>query len=487
MGTERAGSVSRRAFLAGSVGGVTLAAAGGLGVLAPGRARAQREAMSLAGNRLFIPPTVRVVSGIRSSLLAGPSVFDLGGGSSPGLGYRSPQSVPTVGGGTMPGPTFVTQVGDRVRIRLNNRLTEDTTVHWHGMLVRTEQDGQPHEHVAPGDSRLYAFPVIAKQRPAFNWYHPHPHGHVSPQVAMGLAGGFIVLDPTETDRLGLPAGDAYDVPLVVRDVQLDSAGNMQYKPNSNGYLGSVALVNGTRSPYLEVRPALYRFRILNGAPARVFRLARADGRPLTLIANDGGLLARPASVPEIMLGPAERVEVVVDLRDAAPGNTVRLRCLAAGWDLLELHVAGSPVANGIGWDPAASLSTIRALRRDTVDREFSFDGMSRINGQRYDLHRVDFRVPFKAVERWRFTTGGNAPHPVHVHGGHFQVVRRVGRGARDTVQPWETGWKDTVLLQKGETVEVIVRFNAFPGRYLMHCHQLEHEDAGMMMNFEVVA
>jgi blue copper oxidase len=245
----------------------------------------------------------------------------------------------------------------------------------------------------------------------------------------------------------------------------------------------VPLVNGTKDPYLDVQRAVYRFRILNGAPARVFRLAWGDRSSLVLVGNDGGLLERPVSVPEVMLGPAERIEVVLDLRGAAAGSTVMLRDLAAGWDLLELRVASTLVSGS--WDPTKAFASITKLSRSTVDREFSFDGMSRINGQIYDLHRIDFRVPFNTVERWRFTTGGNAPHPVHVHGGHFQVVRRVGKGARSSVQPWETGWKDTVLLQKGETVEVLVRFDAYRGRYLMHCHQLEHEDSGMMMNFEV--
>jgi blue copper oxidase len=481
MAGPQQGRLSRRSLLIGGAAGAALLGVGRLDLLVP-------EAAAKKGgggggpavrNPLFRPPVVPVTSGTQYQLTAKPSTFDLGGGhSSPGLGY----GVGTAAG-TMPGPTYVTGVGDDVRINLKNELDEATTVHWHGMLVAAAQDGQPHDHIAPGSSRSYEFPVIGKQRPAFNWYHPHPHGRVSPQVAMGLAGGFVVADPKEATSYGLPVGGDRDVALVVRDAQLDSRGQLEYKPNSNGYLGSTPLVNGTKDPYLEVRPAVYRLRILNGAPARVFRLAWGDRRPLVLVGNDGGLLERPAEVPEVMLGPAERVEVVLDLRGAAPSSTMMLRDLAAGWDLLELRVSGSVVSGT--WDLSRAFAPIPALSRSTVDREFSFDGMSRINGNVYDLHRIDFRVPRNTVERWRFTTGGNAPHPVHVHGGHFQVVRRVGKGARNGVQPWELGWKDTVLLQKGETVEVLVRFDAYAGRYLMHCHQLEHEDSGMMMNFEV--
>jgi FtsP/CotA-like multicopper oxidase with cupredoxin domain len=110
--------------------------------------------------------------------------------------------------------------------------------------------------------------------------------------------------------------------------------------------------------------------------------------------------------------------------------------------------------------------------------------MSRINGLQYDPHRIDFQVPLGAVERWRFKTGGNAPHPVHVHGASFQVMSRTG--GRGRLFPWETGWKDTVLLNDKETVDVLIRFDHYRGLYVMHCHQLEHEGMGMMSNFEVV-
>jgi FtsP/CotA-like multicopper oxidase with cupredoxin domain len=132
----------------------------------------------------------------------------------------------------------------------------------------------------------------------------------------------------------------------------------------------------------------------------------------------------------------------------------------------------------------AILSYVEALGAPDTMREFSFDGMSRINGLEYDMNRIDFTVPFNRVELWRFTTNGNAPHPVHVHGVPFQVVSRTG--GRGEVFAWEKGWKDTVLLEDGETVDVLIRFNHFTGLYLMHCHKLEHEDMGMMSNFEVV-
>jgi len=300
------------------------------------------------------------------------------------------------------------------------------------------------------------------------------------QVALGLAGGFIVNDAEEA-ALGLPSG-THEVPLVVRDTTLDTAGNLLYKPRSGGFEGQIPLVNGTRDPYLGVDTALYRFRVLGGSNARIFRLALSNGAPFTLIGNDGGLLARAASVATIDLAPGERLDLLVDFRGAAVGTSIMLRDLLAGWDLLEFRVLNQVTDTST---IPSTLSSITPLTGPvTPTRTFSFDGMSKINGRLYDLNRIDFKVPFGQVERWRFTTSGNAPHPVHVHGASFQVVSRTG--GRGKLFPWEGGWKDTVLLNDRETVDILIRFDAYRGVYLLHCHKLEHEDMGMMSNFEVI-
>ncbi len=263
---------------------------------------------------------------------------------------------------------------------------------------------------------------------------------------------------------------------------------MAYTPKSGGFEGKVPLVNGTLNPKLEVDTARYRFRILGGANARIFGLALSNSDPFHLIGNDGGLLQSRVEVPQIDLAPGERVDVIVDFRSIPVGSSVMLRDLRSGWDLLEFVVARW--VNDTGTIPTP-LSTITPLPSPVRERNFSFDGMSRINGKVYDLDRIDFQVPFGDTELWRFTTAGNAPHPVHVHGASFQVVSRTG--GRGQLFPWEQGWKDTVLLEDGETVKILIRFNAFrsvggdgKGLYVIHCHKLEHEDAGMMANFEVV-
>jgi blue copper oxidase len=384
--------------------------------------------------------------------------------------------------GEFPGPTWIARKDDWITVRLVNELSEETITHWHGLVVDFQNDGGPLLSIMPGQSYDYSFQV--KQRAGLNFYHPHPHMLTGKQVCLGLAGAFVVRD-AEEDALELPIAQ-YEVPLIIRDASFDNQGNLAYNPTSSGFKGKFPLVNGTLSPMLPVDRGVYRFRVLNGANARVFRLALGNGGAFTVIGNDGGLLPTAATVSTITLGMGERLDLLVDFSTLGPGQTVMLKCLAAKWDLLKFVGTGAP---GVPYQVPATLSNITPLVGPTQpNRIFSFDGMSRINGLQYDMHRVDFRVPFGVTERWRFKTGGNAPHPVHVHGASFQVVSRTG--GRGQLFPWERGWKDTVLLNDRETVDVLIRFDAYrgeyDGQYVMHCHQLEHEDMGMMMNFKVI-
>ncbi len=463
-------SISRRAFLgvaAGSAGAIVATGAGVFrvaDVLAAGGGKG-----TVTRYPLYIPPTIDVGAQLGPyGLNAAPGTVDLGGGR---------LSAAWVYNNLMPGPTFRAERGDLAQFTLSNGLAQETITHWHGMVVSHENDGHPIYAIQPGQTYKYAFKI--DQRAALNWYHPHPHMLTGEQVAMGLAGAFVVNDPEEA-ALGLPGGP-YEVPLVVRDTTLDRVGNMLYKPRSGGFEGQIPLVNGTREPYLGVDTAVYRFRILGGSNARIYRLGLGNGAQFTLIGNDGGLLASAVQVATIDLAPGERLDVLVDFRGLPVGSFVMLRDLRAGWDLLEFRVVRSVTDTTT---TPTSLSTITQLTNPVRTRDFSFDGMSKINRREYDLHRVDFQVPLGETELWRFRTSGNAPHPVHVHGASFQVVSRAGGRAR--LFPWEAGWKDTVLLEDGESVEVLIRFDAFRGLYLLHCHKLEHEDMGMMSNFEVV-
>jgi FtsP/CotA-like multicopper oxidase with cupredoxin domain len=375
--------------------------------------------------------------------------------------------------------------GSSATIQLQNFLADETITHWHGMTVDDANDGHPRFAIPPGGTKDYSFPIV--QRACMNWYHPHPHEKTGEQVNLGLAGAFIIRDSGE-EPASLPAGLPYEVPLIIRDAKFSKSGNLVFQTKRSGFEGNTPLVNGTINPTLTVDPAVYRFRVLNGANARIFRLGLDNDVPFLMIGNDGGLLEQVVPISEIDTSPAERLDLLVDFRELQ-GATVMLRDLRSGWDLLEFIVSSGP--NGSDVSLPTPLSTIPQLQSSGVTREFAFEGMSRINGREFEMHRIDAYVPFGQTERWVFSTRGNAPHPVHVHGAPFQVVSRAG--GRGQVFPWEQGWKDSVLLEDGETVEVLVRFDnpvlMQPNTdriYLMHCHKLSHEDAGMMMNFQLI-
>jgi FtsP/CotA-like multicopper oxidase with cupredoxin domain len=456
---DAANGLTRRSFLRTAAVSVGVLATTGLSMPA-----AAARTTTVTRYPLHVPPTVSP----NLALTAAPGVVDLGDGkASSVLAYN----------GFFPGPTVRANRNDSAAVQFTNGLAEETTVHWHGMIVPTSADGNPRDAISPGAGYLYQFPIM--QRACLNWYHPHPHMLTGKQVCLGLAGAFIINDLEEA-ALGLPSG-AYEVPLIIRDATLDSAGNLTYTAKTSGFFGKIALVNGTRDPYLAVDTALYRLRVLNGANARLFKLALSNGAPFTLIGNDGGLLETSAQVGQIEISSAERLDLLIDFRGLPVGTKVMLQDLNSGWNLLQFVV--SRAVSVTGSIPTA-LSTIPKLSNPVVTRNFSFDGMSKINGKLYDMNRIDFQVPFGQTELWRFKTNGNAPHPVHVHGGPFQVRSR--SGGRGVLFPWERGWKDTVLLQDGETVEVLIRFDGYRGLYLLHCHKLEHEDMGMMSNFEIV-
>ena len=455
---------SRRTFLQATVASMATFAVAGISL--PGFAQAGKGAVTRYPLR--IPPTFSPAS--YSLAPAATTLASL-------LGDGKAASALTYNG-YIPGPTFRANRGNSVSVTMVNGLAQETTVHWHGMIVPTAADGHPKDAVAPGGSYLYQYAI--NQRACLNWYHPHPHMLTGEQVCLGLAGAFIVND-TEEGVLGLPSG-AYELPLIIRDANVDKSGNLIYNPRTSGFVGQIALINGTRDPKLDVDTALYRFRVLNGANARLFKLALSNGALFNLIGNDGGLLASRVQVAQIEFSPAERLDLIVDFRGLAVGTKVMLQDLNSGWNLLEFNVARQISVSGSIPTTLSSITPLTGPAQPT--RFFSFDGMSRINGKLYDLNRIDFQVPLGVTERWRFTTNGNAPHPVHVHGASFQMQSR--SGGRGQLFPWERGWKDTVLLQDRETVDVLIRFDAYRGLYLLHCHKLEHEDMGMMSNFEVI-
>jgi FtsP/CotA-like multicopper oxidase with cupredoxin domain len=402
------------------------------------------------------------------------------------------------------GPTIRATTGENVDVLLQNGLSEDTNIHWHGLILPEDMDGHPKDVAPSGQSLHYSLPIT--QRAGTYWYHPHPHGATAKQVFMGLAGMFIVTDQEEA-ALNLPSGE-YEIPLIIQDKHFEGHA-LTYSPNEDeimsGYLGEQVLVNGLHAPFLSVSSDWYRFRILNGSTARVYNLALTGGTQFTLIGADGGLLNSPETVSSVLLGPGERLDVLIDFSKFTIGKEILLvsnsfsKYNAQGrqsFNLMKFEVSSASTRS---FTLPSTLSNISFLSEDQSVKTRTFDisamasgegghgGMGRhsINGKIFEMERVDEIVQAGSTEIWEFDNlRGDEIHPMHIHGVQFQILQRTG--GRNTILPSERGWKDTVLVMPGEKVSVIMTFPQYTGVFVFHCHNLEHEDDGMMLNYQIL-
>jgi blue copper oxidase len=486
--------------------------AGYLGRLAP-----RGDALTLSAG---------VTGGVPSALTTGPLAF-----SARHRGHRYAN------------PTLVLQRGERVRITLDNALGEPTIAHWHGLTVDTRNDGNGSFLIPPGERYDYDFEV--RNRAGLYWYHPHPHGRSASQTYRGLYGLILVEDDDERvlrAALDVTPGST-EIPLVLQERRA----GVGYAPTpadlTHGFLGDEMLVNGAHCPYLDVATRVYRFRILNAANARTLLLAfrTADGTaiPFTLIGNDGGLLPVPVNSSQVFISTAERLDVLVDLRHATVGDTVRLETLAfdamhaagamsapAASAAMEHAMPAGSVPQGVDhvgtWPEGAPrwLLELRVRKRvrydrripdrlsaiaridtaNTTERSFRLGfakGHWRINDRVFEMGVTPIEVARGSVEAWLLRNYHTSmPHAMHLHAFAFEVQSR--ETSPDAVAalavdpqgrlPTDLGRKDTVLVWPGESVRIAVDFtHPFPGpqTYLFHCHNLEHEDAGMMLGVAV--
>ena len=416
------------------------------------------------------------------------------------------------------GPTIRVNRGDEVEIAVSNGLNEDTTVHWHGLLIPAELDGGPHQLIRPGTTWRPRLPI--RQPAATLFYHPHVHGRTGAQVYSGLAGLFLVTDDEER-ALGLPSEYGVDdLPLVLQDRRFEDGrlvlpeGMMTLM---QGRRGNTTLVNGTPNAFARVPGRLVRLRFVNGSNARIFDLSFDDRRTFHWIASEGGLLEEPIQMRSLTLAPGERAEILVDFSDGnrvalrtAPDTNLpmmmmmgpgsRVRSLAqeifGGGDEIVLHF--EPTGQQ---DPAALPGRLVSRQRSNASqatgrRRFVLGmgmgmgmggmmgggmgsgGNMVINGRPFEMDRIDERVALGDTEIWEIS-GEMMSHPFHIHGVQFEVLSRNGGKpvARDA------GLRDTVLVR--EPVELLVRFTqpAVKAPFMYHCHILEHEDNGMMGQF----
>ncbi len=427
------------------------------------------------------------------------------------------------------GPIIRARRGQRVRLNFTNNLSEATVMHWHGLHVAPEMDAHPSLLVASGQTYVYEFEVT--NRAGTYWFHPHPDGRTARQVYNGLAGLFLVSDEEE-DAAGLPSG-RYDVPLVIQDRIIDINNQFVYQTGggtmgNDGFLGDHILVNGRPDFTLTVQRRAYRLRLLNGSNSRVYKLAWDDGAPLTVIGTDGGLLEAPRQRNYVMLAPGERVELWADFSGREADTVMQLRSLqfsgaevgmgggqvlpnGAPFSVMNVRVTGRTSETA---QVPSRLSTINRYRmEDAINRNsprsyavsigMASGGMRwLLNGRPYQASEVASNeiVRLNTTEVWELintSAGGmmgmSMVHPIHIHGLQFQVIeRRVDpqlAAAYETVRYGyvDEGWKDTVMLMPGERVKLLLRFEDFTGMYVYHCHNLEHEDSGMMRNYLVRA
>lgn len=308
---------------------------------------------------------------------------------------------------------------------------------------------------------------------------------------------FLLLKDDNELQYGLPTGE-FDIPLLIQDRNSTYKPEFTYSPSmmdrTMGYLGDIPLINGTPNAFFEVQKTLYRFRLLNGSNVRVYKIAFSDNSPFWVIATDGGLKDEAIQMTNVYLAPGERIDILFDFSPYNIGSSVTLQSQAftsvgnqgIQMDLLRFDVIGNVSSGGV---VPQNLAPINYYSIDDIQRTRNFilstimgPGMHRINGLTYDMNRIDEVIPFNELEEWKLINNTNNFHPIHVHGVMFRIYSRNGN---TNLLPNDKGWKDTVLINPNETVQILVKFYDYSGIYLLHCHNLEHEDDGMMLNIKI--
>jgi spore coat protein A, manganese oxidase len=412
--------------------------------------------------------------------------------------------------GTVPGPTIKLRRGRRSVVLFRNQLParhpqlgqeSNTSVHLHGSASLPQFDGYASDVTMPGQLKEYHYPNFQPARTL--WYHDHGVHHTAQNVYAGLYAQYHIHDPAEMELL--PQGE-FDVPLVIGDAMFDVDGNVRYDDSStSGLWGDVILVNGRAWPVMKVKRRVYRFRVLDGSISRSYRFRLSTGDPVTVVATDGGLMPRSQEVGQWRHGTAERYEVLIDFRRYRPGQRVILENLGNPNNVSFQHtdkvmafdVTDAPFSKRDGtWNRIpdtlvnsevmrlreADATRVRRLRLQRVNQEWTINGMTWKQVEDSNFQRLLANPRLNATEIWEIENrGGGWFHPLHIHLVDFQILSRNGRPPFD----FERGPKDVVYTGENETVRLIMKFEHHRGRYMVHCHNLPHEDHDMMGQFAV--
>jgi spore coat protein A, manganese oxidase len=435
--------------------------------------------------------------------------------------------------GSVPGPTIRAKRNRKVVVRQLNKLpgrhpqlgyTPWTSTHLHGSPSLPQFDGYADDSTEVGGWKDYEYENHMSARTL--WYHDHGVHHTAENAYMGLAAQYQCIDAgANTSGIVLPEVYGWnDFPMMLADKAFSSSGNLLFDDRGHdSTFGDVNTVNGRAWPVMKVEPRVYRFRILNAAVSRGYKLKLSDGRPMALVGTDAGLTTKVTYLTSFRIGMAERYEVLIDFSKDAPGKIVdlqnlglpntrdydhtgkvmRFQVVPAGQGTVSAAApaATSPQrsvkmpANAAPLSPSAPAMDLDLPLSSPIAAVRNLE-LTRNNGEwtvgPYTWEEViasDYQKTFAdvrpgTVEKWIVkNSSGGWFHPVHIHLVDFRVLKRNGRAPF----VWEAaGGKDVVYVGENETVELLMRFEAGArGRYMIHCHNLTHEDHDMMTQFRV--
>lgn len=448
-------------------------------------------------NPLWIPPTL---SGTTFNLtLSRTTKQILPGAATATYGYN---------GNDFWGPTLIMNKGDRVQMNVTNHLLEDTTTHWHGFHIPAETDGGPHQMIPAGTTWSPAFEV--KNNAATYWYHPHLHEKTQEQLNYGAGGLIIIKDPVEA-ALPLPRNYGVDdIPLVLTSRTFLTTNAIV----TNKIYGDNMLTNGTLNASVSLPAQFVRFRILNAEIERAYNLGFSDNRTFYVITTDGGLVNAPVPVTRLIMLPGERYEILLNLTADAVGSSIDMQSFNGGFALgfpggepaqtgpfgsllnnktfnvLRINVVSktttgaittlpATLANNTYWTASdASKNRTVAITDKGPGTPFTFDNAG------YNMATINQTVALDTVEKWTITNGPTFGHSFHIHDIQFKIVSR----SSGPIPAYEQGWKDTIYVQRNESVTFVTKFDDFASStnpFMYHCHMSNHEDEGLMGQFLV--
>ncbi|MCX6352850.1 MAG: multicopper oxidase domain-containing protein [Bacteroidetes bacterium] len=445
-------------------------------------------------------------------------IFDLKVQSGKKIFYDTTHT-PTSGiNGVWLGLTIIVNKDDSIILNVKNELTENTTMHWHGLHVAPKNDGGPHQIIEPGKTWSPTFKL--RNNAGTFWYHPHGAGITEQQVSNGIAGMFIIRDTVQEIKLNLPRTYGVDdIPLIVQTKAFDNLKQLAIATN----LDTAIFVNGVMKASLKTHAQVIRFRLLNGSSLRTFNFGFSNNQNFYQIATDGGLLESPITMNRLRLSPGERAEILVNYTKME-GTDVSLLSFSSeledgiygsknigkgkdtipdykanflngdDFNLLKIHV-DYPFPNAVKNIPTsltpitpykiADATKNRTIIFDTI-RLLAFDPPNRaegpfgMNNKSFDIDSINEKINLNTTEIWTLINKTLVAHPFHIHDVQFNVIDKKGVPQK--------AWKDVVLVMPDDTVKFITRFADFADNmtpYMYHCHLLHHEDDGMMGSFLV--